>query len=556
MRAIPPSTTAPARVLRTPAWAITAVAAAVYLILAPSSPDLAAADYRSWLFSQEGLTAWDSSWYGGHHIPAYSLLAPALGALIGPRAVAAISMVAATAIFERLVRGRFGARAERLASVLFAVGAAVSLLSCRVPFDLGLAIGLGALLAAQRGRTPAAALLCAVCAVASPVAGAFLALALVAWSIAGPRRLVPFALALAALLPIGALMLAFPEGGTQPYVASAFYPALAGVAVLWLITPAEQRTLRIGIFLYGLAMVGSYLLPTAFGGNVDRLGALLAAPLAALALAGPRPRPRPAAGPGNIYRGPSRPRTRLMLLALLTPLLVYWQANAPVADLQAALRSPANDASFYAPLIAELGALKIGYGAVPARIEVVPTAVHWEARWVAPHVMLARGWERQLDRLRNSLFYERAIVTDAEYREWLARTGVSFVALPDAPLDYSAKGEAALLRAGPPAYLREIWRAPHWRLFAVLGATPLASPPARMTSAARTSFSLLAPAPGRYLVRVRFTPYWKLLEGTGCVSRAAGAGEWTEVTARQAGRVRVGISFSLLRVLEHGPRCT
>ena len=54
-------------------------------------------------------------------------------------------------------------------------------------------------------------------------------------------------------------------------------------------------------------------------------------------------------------------------------------------------------ASYYTPLIGELHSLGIGYGARPARIEVVATVDHWEARWIAPHVMIARGWERQLD---------------------------------------------------------------------------------------------------------------------------------------------------------------
>ena len=41
-------------------------------------------------------------------------------------------------------------------------------------------------------------------------------------------------------------------------------------------------------------------------------------------------------------------------------------------------------ASFYTPLLGELRRLDVGYGARPARIEIVPTAAHWEARWVAP----------------------------------------------------------------------------------------------------------------------------------------------------------------------------
>ena len=69
---------------------------------------------------------------------------------------------------------------------------------------------------------------------------------------------------------------------------------------------------------------------------------------------------------------------------------------------------------------------------------------------MAPHVMLARGWERQLDQQRRALFYDEAStpLTPARYRAWLSEQAVSYVALPDAPLDYSAKGEAELLRGG------------------------------------------------------------------------------------------------------------
>src|SRR5207302_646989 len=86
-------------------------------------------------------TLWDNSWYGGHHLPAYSVLAPALGAAIGPQLLAAISMTAATALFAMLIDGLFPSRATRIASAWFAVGPAISLPSGRVPFGLGLLPG-------------------------------------------------------------------------------------------------------------------------------------------------------------------------------------------------------------------------------------------------------------------------------------------------------------------------------------------------------------------------------------------------------------------------------
>ncbi|HWX75701.1 MAG TPA: hypothetical protein VNZ05_10360, partial [Solirubrobacteraceae bacterium] len=223
--------------LSAPAWTFTAVLGGAYLIAAPASADLAAASYRSDLFGRVGFTLWDNSWYGGHHLPAYSLLAPALGWLIGPRVLATLSMVVATALFSGLIAGRFPERAVRLAAAWFALGASIALLSCRVPFDLGLAIGLAALLCAQRGRRGAALALALLCAVASPVAGGFLALAGGSWFLAARGGVFALWLAAAALAPVALLALAFPEGGYQPFVSSAFYPTLAGVLAIGALIP-------------------------------------------------------------------------------------------------------------------------------------------------------------------------------------------------------------------------------------------------------------------------------------------------------------------------------
>jgi hypothetical protein len=533
-----------------PAWTITAALGLLYVILAPASTDLAAASYRSDLFARAGFTLWDNSWYAGHHLPAYSVLAPALGAAVGPQLLAAVSMTTAAGLFALLLDGRFPPRATRIASLWFALGAAIGLLSSRVPFDLGLALGIGALLLMQRRHPKAALALALLTALASPVAGAFLALALLAWGLAGPDRAWPAALIIAALAPVALLVLVFPEGGSQPFVASAFYPALAAVLLIAVLIPPQRRALRIGALLYAAALTGSYLIPTAVGGNVDRLGALVAGPVAACVLA----------GAAAIDR-------RALLLVVLAPALLYWQANAPVADFAAAASDPAVKASYYTPLLGELSTLGAGYGTHPARIEIVPTVDHWEARWMAPKVMLARGWERQLDRLHNGLFYSSAPVTAGRYRAWLSEQAVSYVALPDAPLDYSAKSEARLLRGSsaggtlpgggtgtsPPSYLREIWRSPHWRLYTVLGATPLVAAPGALTQASSDSFTLSAPSPGAFTVRLHFSPYWALASGSGCVARAAG--DWTEVRARHSGSLRVVIRFSLGRIFSDGARC-
>jgi hypothetical protein len=548
-----------------PAWAIVAVFGIAYVIAAPPSADLAAATYRSDLFSQVGFTLWDNGWYGGHYLPAYSILAPVLGALIGSQLLAALAMIAATALFALLIDGLFPAQATRIAAVWFAVGASVALLANRVPFDLGLALGLGCLLAARLERRLPALLLAALSSLASPIAGAFLALVLIAWALAGRppaasrnrsrRGLIgwPVPLAVAALAPIALLWLLFPEGGIQPFVASAFYPALACVLLLCALIARNlgqagsasgsrgarvERALLGGALLYALALALAYVIPSAMGGNADRLGALLAGPLAACVLL------------------PRHPR----VLLTLAPFLLYWQVNAPLADFASAASDPAVHASYYAPLLRELDQLHLGYSERPARIEVVATADHWEARFLAPYVAIARGWERQLDDQRNAVFYEETTpLTAAGYRAWLSEQAISYVALPDAPLDYSATAEARLVRGAsaagrPPAYLREVWRSAHWRLFAVLGARPLAQPPAALTRLGSDSFTLAAPHAGTFTVRVHFTPYWAIALGNGCVRRAPG--DWTELQARTAGSFHVVIDFSLARVLDRGPRCS
>jgi hypothetical protein len=308
----------------------------------------------------------------------------------------------------------------------------------------------------------------------------------------------------------------------------------------------RERALRIGALFYALALAGAFLLTTPVGGNADRLGALVAGPIAACVLAARSPVGRP-----------------LVLLAL-APFLLYWQLNAPVTDFASAASDPSEHVSYYTPLLSRLAALGATDPRHPLRIEVVTTANHSDARRLAPRVALARGWERQLDREHNALFYDSGALTAGSYRAWLEDAAVAYVALPDAPLDYSATSEARLLRGSgggagrgsggaAPSYLREVWRSAHWRLWAVQGARPIAKPPAVLTGLGVDSFTLQAPRAGAFEVRVRFTPYWALASGQGCVARAPG--DWTELLARRAGSMHVVIEFSLARVFDHGPRC-
>jgi hypothetical protein len=502
-----------------PAWALAAVAAAAYLVLAPPSADLAAQYYRADL----GLVLWDNGWYGGHHMPGYSVLFPPLAAVLGPRLVGALSAVAAAWLFERLVRDLDGGR---VAALWFALATASSLVTGRLTFALGVAVGLAAVLAAARGRSRWACAIAALASLASPVAGAFVALAAAAWWLDRPRWW-PVALAACAVAPAIALGVAFPEGGSFPFVGSSFWPGLAAAIAVGLVVPPDARVVRIGVALYALAMVASFALETPMGGNVVRLGALFAGPVLAAVVW----------------------RTNRRALALLALPLLYWQWVAPVDDWVRAAGDQSVHERYYDGLLGFLATR----GGGPFRLEIPFTDNHWESRWVAPHVPLARGWERQVDRERNALFYDDRPITPARYRRWLDDNAVRFVALADAPIDYSAAREAQLLRNGLP-YLREVWHDAHWRVFEVAGARPLATGAARATALGPQRVRLAADRAGTVDLRVRFTPYWRLAAGRGCVGQ--GTGGWTRLRVEGPGEVEIETAFALGRVRATAPRCT
>jgi len=148
------------------------VIAAAYLLMAPPSADLAAALYRSELLARHGFTLWDGQWYAGHHTPAYSVLFPPLAWLVGVRVLAALSVIAAAGLFAVLL-DRHMDSPSALGPVWFGGGVAVDLLTGRVAFLLGVALGLAALLRAGRARPWSAGALALLSALASPVAGAF-----------------------------------------------------------------------------------------------------------------------------------------------------------------------------------------------------------------------------------------------------------------------------------------------------------------------------------------------------------------------------------------------
>jgi hypothetical protein len=496
-------------VLGFPPWLVGLLLATVVVALQVRGPDLPAQLFRVELFRDQGFALWNGLWYGGHHILGYSVLFPPLGALVGPTVVGVVSTVAATLLFARIVEGQFGRRA-RLGAVWFAVSAVINLAVGRLTFALGMAIGLGAILAWQRRNLVGAVALAVMTPLASPVAGAFLGLCAISVGLARftDHRARPggFAvtMAVAAIAPVLLLAALFPTPGVFPFPATSLLPLLLTAAGVLLFVPPTQKSLRIGAVVGVVVVLVLFVVPNPLGGNVRRLAELFGGPVVAAA---------------------ALPRHRLLLAVVALPVLL-WQGLFAVDGFEAR-RDPAADPAYYAPLVTFLESTEGPIG----RVEIPFTRQHWETAYVASEIPLARGWERQFDIATNDLFYED-VMDPAEYHQWLLDYGVRFVALPDTDLDYSAEGEAALLRQRHD-WLRPVWTNSNWQVFEVTDWEPIVTDPATAVALDAETVRFHVDVPATVQVKVHYTPHWSLEEGVGC-ARATADG-FTEVEVIEPG---------------------
>jgi hypothetical protein len=507
-----------------------AVGVAVWLIVDPRTPDLAAQVYRANLFSEAGFLVWDSRWYGGHDIPGYSLVFPPLGALVGVRAVGAAAVLVSATLFERIAVSVYG-RGARWGAVWFALAALGDAWSGRITFALGVSFALGAVLALMHRHLPAAAMLAAVCAACSPVAGVLLALAGLTHTLVVRSSRSLLVLGAPAIVVAVALAGLFGEGGWEPYPLLSFLATVAAIVGFLVALPDGQRLLWIGGVVYCVACVACVAAHSPMGANVERYGVLLAGPLLLCALQ----------SSGGRLSALQSSRGRFSAVAVVALVGIgVWTVWGPVRETEAVAGNLSTSASYYLPVERFVAS----HGASTVRVEVPFTRGHWEAAWLAPKVSLARGWEKQLDERYDGVLLGRDL-TAGDFQRWLDAEAVGYVALPDAPLDPSSAGEGRLIEAGLP-YLREVERTRHWRIYEVRHATPLAQGPGALTAVGHDWFSLRARAAGRFTVRVRYTRYFAVAAGAACVGEAPGG--WTEVSASRAGAVTVAAHFSLGRV--------
>jgi hypothetical protein len=489
----------------------------------PHTPDLAGQEYRVSLFRQLGLVVWDEHWYAGHNVPGYSLLFPPIAAGIGLRLTAYLCVLASTVLFQRIVHAVYGP-AARWGAVAFAFAAAADVWIGRLSFALGVTFALAAVMALVRRRPLLAAALAALCSAASPVAGVLLALG----GVSALRRRSVLALSIPAVAVAVALAALFPEGGSEPYPFASLLATLGVVVLFVLALPRRQSPLRAGAGIYLIACLLSLAISSPVGSNVERYGVLLCGPLLLCAAAQARVR-----NPG-----------RVAAVAAAVAAWGVWVAWGPVRETSKVAGDESTTAAYYEPV-------KQFFAGQPVRVEVPLLRSRWEAALLAPDVSLARGWEKQLDERYDHVLLSSRLDA-ASYKGWLDENAVSYVALPDAPLDSSSAAEGRLIRTGLP-YLREVFSSRHWRVYAVAGATPLVTGPGGVIELGHNRVALYAFTPGTLLVRVHYSRYLTVTRGDACVAR--GPDGWTDVVARAPGRIAVRALFSLSAAFGSQPAC-
>jgi hypothetical protein len=523
--------------------ALTAVLGAILLAVGPAPGDAPVHLYRTFLV-RDGALVWDNFWYAGTYpLASYSLLYYLPAALVGNLPLVFAAAVASTVLFSSIALREWG-RAALWPSRVFGVLAAAPMFTGLYAYSLGFMAMLATLKLLQLRRLRLAALLAAVTVGFSPLAFAFLCLIVASYAVSRrqiARRDVWFgaALVLAAGIEVAALVLFPGSTGSYPF----HWIDFAGVMLVTVLGVLLARRARAAAplvafyALWGLGSIVVYLVPSPLGDNWTRLSAFVfPVMLLTASLAGFRPR-------------------RLVALALAAAFA--YNIVPYLLLIPSRLDNETQQASFWQPAIGFLRTHEpAGY-----RVEVVPTAEHWEANWIPrAGFPLARGWYRQLDEADNAVLYSQQLDASS-YRHWLRSAAVKYVLLSrTAPLDWDGgPREATILRA-PRSGFDVVFQSPNWTIYELPHATPLLTGPAHpvVTSFGHTVIGGRVFAPGRYLLRAHYNPYWRLA-GDGCVS--PGPDKMTMLDLPRAERFALGVPGTpggLVRELFGGTRaaCT
>ncbi|EFL19180.1 integral membrane protein [Streptomyces sp. C] len=507
-------------------------------VLATGGGDLAAQTAWADFAARHPGSAYDLAWHGGLHTAAYSLVSPYAMALFGVVPVTVAAGLTATWL-AALLCVRSGVRAPQRPALAAALALWCQTASGRTTFVLGVAFGLAALSAApprgagarepgaRGGRLAVTALCAALSAMASPVAGLFLALTGHGAAARTPepgrrgRRPAPTALRRprpdGPPLPLPRRAAHAPGADLAPAADGAGRPR--GGAPRLAVGQARRRPVR--------GRRPAHLRRPLPDGHQRR--------------AARRPRrPRP---PARRRRDGDRPRTprRGRRRARPLPALGGRQHGRPPGRHRPGPRLGRRDGR----VLAELGRL----GADRTRVEAVMARSHREAAVLTPYVTLARGWNRQADVERGRLFYGDGGLTPAAYRAWLDRWAVGLVVVHDGPPDAASEAERALV-ADRPAYLEPVWQDRNWRIYRVRDAVPLVDPPARVRSSDAAAITVRVPRPGTVTVRIVDSPW--LTADAGCLEpmRGTRGDGFVRLTVRRPGDVTIGSAY-----FSEGRRC-
>lgn len=494
----------------------TSVLAVLIVFGARWGPDWPAQEFRTWVAVHEGLTQWTQRWYGGISLPSYSLLFPIVAATFGLAALGVVAVLAITwTAMAWAPAGRWHARGYALA-----VGGSVTqnLLTGQIPFLLGTAAGTIAVrlvLHRHHGlRSGTAALLCSLF---SPLAGACLLLLVPAVvTNAGIRRGLPLATALAGIAASTAIG---GSAGWFPFPCPTFSAVVVFCVVLAALPTGRRHELRVFAACYLIAAIVLFLVPNAIGGNIARMGKLVALPLAVRLL----------------FRGPTG--TRRLVASTLAALAAAWPAPGTITAVVRGITDQTRSAAYYVGLSAFLHTQDSRDG----RLEIPFTQQHWESFFVATAFPIARGWDRQVDLKHNAILYEP--LTAGTYRRWLDDNAVSLVALPRAPLDAGGAAEGVLLDR-PPGYLLPVWSDANWQVWRVRAASPLVEGAARITALGTDSVQPSFSRGGDAVIRIHADPMWSVAAGSACVVAQSPDG-WLRVRATGAGPVALRATFGL-----------
>src|SRR5262249_36021035 len=154
-------------------------------------------------------------------------------------------------------------------------------------------------------------------------------------------------------------------------------------------------------------------------------------------------------------------------------------------------------------------------------------------------IPMVRGWFRQDDQPVSILLYRP--FTAAEYVGWLRRLGVGYVVLANAPVDFSSRREAELLRSGSTG-LKRVFATREISIYAVPQPRPIVTGPGRpeLLELGASRLVLRFARSGSYRIAVRWSPYWRA--SSGCLIR--GPDGMLRLQAATAGTVSVGFDIT------------